>query len=198
MKLFLVFFLVLSISTDGQNALAQNLSKLSADSVNIHAMVQKQISLALKKNTESKIISLPNVEEKLKVLVDNKNPVQAEPRQTFFNFILSQPLHYKLFTIGSFLIIFFIVLRRILTNLNRKSISALKNKIGMMREEKIGGGKQNLKLAGIRKTLKEKIEIFKRSEKHLSNRAKQLNVAKGELILAAKLKILEVEKMQGA
>ena len=68
----------------------------------------------------------------------------------------------------------------------------------MMREEKIGSGKQNPKLIRIRKALKDKIEIFKRSEKQLSKTARQLNVAKGELMLAAKLKILEVEKMQGA
>ncbi|MBI5730129.1 MAG: hypothetical protein HY963_03235 [Ignavibacteriales bacterium] len=198
MKVFLVLFLVISISINGQNAATQNLLELSGDSVNIRAMVQKQINFALEKRTESKIGSLPALEEKIKVLADKMNQAQAEPRPTFFNFLLSQPLYYKLFATGSFLILFFFVLKRILTNLNRKSISSLKNNIGMMREEKIGGGKQNPKLVRIRKALKEKIEIFMRSEKHLSKTAKQLNVAKGELMLAAKLKILEVEKMQGA
>ena len=47
MKTFLVLFLVLSISVKGQNAATQNLSELSGDSVNIHAMVQKEISIIL-------------------------------------------------------------------------------------------------------------------------------------------------------
>jgi len=197
MKQFLFFFLVLSISINCQSTKTKNLSDLSADSVDVHAMVQKQIILAMEKHTESKIDLLPDSQEKIKVPPDNVSPSYSESKPAFLNFLFSQPLHYQLFTFGSFLILLYIALKRVLTNLRRKSVNTLTSKIEMMKEEKVGGGKLNPKLARIRKTLKEKIEIFKRSEKQMSKTAKQLNVSKGELILAAKLKMMEVENMQG-
>ncbi|MDP2037823.1 MAG: hypothetical protein Q8L04_10605, partial [Ignavibacteria bacterium] len=72
---------------------------------------------------------------------------------------------------------------------------ALKKKIGLMREEKVGGSKENPKLAKTRRVLKENFELLKQTDGQIGKRARQLNLSKGELLLAARLKLYEVGKM---
>ena len=198
MKIFLVSLLFFSISILGQTNLRKNQPEATADSIDIRAMVQKQINLALEKRVEPKISPLPTLKEKIEVPAESNNVIKEQSNQAFFSFLLNQPIHYQIFFICSFLVLLFFVVRRILAKVNRNSFNVLKANIKMMQEEKIGSAEQKPKLAKIRKALREKIEIFKQSEKQLSKKAKQLNVAKGELMLAAKMKLLEVEKMQGA
>ena len=64
-----------------------------------------------------------------------------------------------------------------------------------MREERVGGSKENPKLAKTRRVLKENLELFKQSDGQIGKRARQLNLSKGELLLAARLKLYEVGKM---
>ena len=43
--------------------------------------------------------------------------------------------------------------------------------------------------------LSENLELFKQSDGQIGKRARQLNLSKGELLLAARLKLYEVGKM---
>ena len=76
----------------------------------------------------------------------------------------------------------------------RKSNQAQKEKIQLLREEKIKLSPLP-KLQFLRRTLRNSELVLKGSEKHISRTAKNLKISKGELFLAARLKLFEVGKM---
>jgi len=106
------------------------------------------------------------------------------------------PLEYKLFASASFIVILFILLRRLIINKDRRSLRLLKEKIEKMRQEKVGGSKEDHKLMKARKILKSNLEIFNGSDIQLNKIARRKKLSKGELRLAARLRFLEVKKMQ--
>ena len=64
----------------------------------------------------------------------------------------------------------------------------------MLREERVVS-QENPKLANSRLQLKDNITVLNATEKEISKAAKDLNIAKGELLLAARLNLLEVGKI---
>lgn len=168
------------------------LKSVSKDSVNIRALVQKQIDDARTKKVESSV--KPVMQAKIEVPV-MKNLQPKETANSLVNYLMTQPVQYKIYEVVSLAIICFVLLRRVIGNWGRKSKKNLKIKIGLMREEKVGGTKMNPKLAKIRKVLKNNLEIFKQDDQQMAKTARQLNVSQGELLLAARLKLFEMKKM---
>ena len=180
---------------------ADTIAYTSKDSVDIHAIVEKQIAAARERALNEKLNPKPVVAEAKKEIVVAKT-VKKEITTTkqatanpLITFILDQPWQYTVFALVSFFIIGFVLARRVIVSFTRSSKNALKQKIGMMREEKVGGSKSNPKLAKTRKMLKDNLEIFQQANTQIDKKAKQMNLAKGELLLAARLKLYEVGKM---
>ena len=143
------------------------------------------------------VVSVPaaqKAEVKITVPVMEEKPTVAES-SFFFSFFAKLPFQYQLFILVSSGIVGFVIVRRIISTIAKNSNRNLKNRIGMMREEKVGGAKVNPKLLKIRKMLKDNLDIFKQNEKHLAKTARELNVSQGELLLAARLKFHEMKKM---
>lgn len=82
-------------------------------------------------------------------------------------------------------------IRRI--KLGRKSLKGLKNNINLMREEKIIKPADK-KLSQLRSKLKKSTEQLGSLDEAVSLTAKNLNIAKGELMLAAKIKSFELSQ----
>ncbi len=190
--------IIVLISTIGSAQKADTTAFASKDSIDLHALVDKQIAAAIEKQLQEKlnpkpIVVVTNVVEKPAKIEKGKSAqANANP---FFDFIMTQPWQYKTFALISVIILGFVFIRRFILSFTRTSTKALKKKIGLMREERVGGSKENPKLAKTRRVLKENLELFKQSDGQIGKRARQLNLSKGELLLAARLKLYEVGKM---
>lgn len=192
MKKVTVFMLILTSLIAAQGV--KELNSVSTDSIDIRALVQQQIENARNKKSEVFIPVKQEVVEAIPAPVVTEKPKAAQSDSPFA-FFLNQPAQYKFYEIVSLVIIGFVVIRRVLSNADKKTRKDLKAKIGMMRDEKVSGIKIDPKLQKIRKVLKDKLDIFKQSEKHLARTARELNVSQGELLLAARLKYYEMKKL---
>lgn len=188
-----VFFIVLisaSLLTAQKSAVDSSAIETAKDSICISDLVQKQIDLAIEKQslqnapvvTEAKINLVP------KVAVP---PLVNDP---FSNFIKTLPLHIQIFISASFLILLLLLIRRAVLSVKRRSMRTLKDKISSIRQERVFP-KENSKLNEKRRKLKNSKSIFDTTEFHISKLAKKLNIAKGELLLASRLKQYEIGKM---
>lgn len=191
--LFTVIIFCFVVTAKGQSA--DSLLNAAGDSIDIHAMVQKQIDEARRKQSLALSVPVPLAGTQRDIAVET-----AEPKSTDANVLLVLftriPFIYKAYAAISFLIMLFILVKRYISRFNSKSLSSLKERIGLMREEKIGGSKSDAKLIESRKVLKNNPAVFEVTEKQLSKAARKMNLSKGELILAARLKFFEVKKMQ--
>jgi hypothetical protein len=188
-----VLFMLLVVGSLATAQIEDESKTASTDSVNVRAMVKKQIEDARAKKTN--VYANKPVEEARVTLPVVKNiSVQESPNSTM-TILMNQPVQYKIFGVLSLVIIGFVLIRRTIMNFGKSSKRNLKVKIGLMREEKVGGAKANPKMMKIRKVLKDNLDIFKQNDQQLAKTARQLNVSQGELLLAARLKFFEMKKM---
>jgi len=195
-KLIAAFVLASTLSFSQSIDLEQ---KAATDSIDLQALVAKQMAAAIERQLEEKLnpgteVKQIAIEPNTIKKVDEREKekiIQAEA-SPFLSSLLAIPWQYKAFALFSVVILFFVFTRRIVLSFTRKSKKALKKKIGMMREEKVGGSKSNPKLAKTRMSLKDNLEMLKQNDRQVSKKAKQLNISKGELLLAARLKLYEV------
>ncbi len=174
---------------------------VSTDSIDLQSVVAKQMAVAIEKQLQDKlnpkpVDTYPAVEtKKIESVVEKQKekPAHAE-MLPFLSMLSTIPWQYKIFALVSIVIMGFVFTRRIVLTITRSSKKALKKKIGLMREEKVGGSKNNPKLVKVRKTLKDNLDILKHNDRQVSRKAKQLNISKGELLLATRLKLYEVGK----
>ncbi|MFZ5947790.1 MAG: hypothetical protein ACOYU5_07455 [Stygiobacter sp.] len=192
MKNCLIAILLLVSSNYAQSIDTLNFS--STDSVDIQAIVQEQIKDALKKKSlvHDNEIQAGKVSLEIKS-VNKTNNADLNLLSKHFNKL---PLQYKIYFTLSVLIISFVLIKRTILQFKRKSTKKFKERITHLREEKIGGSIVNNKKKQIRLKLKDNPITFKQNEKEIALSAKQLNISKGELLLAARLKLLEVSKAQ--
>jgi hypothetical protein len=190
-RAIIIIFLFVSLANAQK---PDTLKSAGTESIDVRAMVQKQIENARNKKAEAVSVASLQLPENIKVPAITEKPVTANSN-FIFSFFVNLPFHYQLFILMSFGIVGFVVVNRIIATINKAANKNLKNRIGMMREEKVGGAKANPKLQKSRKLLKDNLEIFKQSEKHLAKTARELNIAQGELLLAARLKFYEMKKM---
>lgn len=200
MKKTIALFVFISTICMAQTA-ADTIAFTPKDSIDIQAIVEKQIAAARERALNEKLNPKPVIAETKKEIVAAKtakkeiNVTKQATANPFITFISAQPWQYTVFALASFFIVGFVLARRIIVSFTRSSKKVLKQKIGMMREEKVGGSKSNPKLAKTRKMLKDNLEIFQQANMQIDKKAKQMNLAKGELLLAARLKLYEVGKM---
>ena len=183
----LFFFVLISASLlMAQSNSADSSTAVQAQgSVSLSDLVKQQINIAKEKQSVQ-TTPVVNVTAKEEVI----QPVNEEKP----GFLASRPLHVKIFLAGSIVILFAFSFRRTLLALKKRSTLTLKNKIALLREEKVIA-KTNPKLENARKKLRDNKSIFDVSEKHISKVAKELNVAKGELLLASRIKLFEIGKI---
>ena len=191
--LFTAIIFCFVMTAKGQSA--DSLLNAAGDSIDIHAMVQKQIDEARRKQSLALSIPVPLAEMQRDIAVETAETKSADANVLLVLFTRI-PFIYKAYAAISFLIVLFILVRRYISRFNSKSLSSLKERIGLMREEKIGGSKSDAKLVKSRKILRSNPAVFKVTEEQLSKAARKMNLSKGELILAARLKFFEVKEMQ--
>lgn len=163
---------------------------ITQDSVCISDLVQQQITKAREKQSQQ---TTPYVSE-AKINIVPKVVAAPALNDLVFNYVRTLPGHILLFVAISFLILFVLLIHRGILAIKRRSSRTLKDKISSIREEKVFA-KENSRLNDERKNLKNRNSIFNASEKHISDLAKKLNIAKGELILASRLKLFQIGKM---
>jgi hypothetical protein len=168
------------------------LPKNSSDTVKISDLVEKQIASAREKQLQSQFYKSDSVRPTISVI--EKSNFEQIPVVTGNSSILNQPLHVQLFGICSIAVILFVLIRRVGFIYKRSSRLSQKKNIQMLREEKITSSPLP-KLQYSRRNLRNSELVLKGSEKHISRTAKDLKIAKGELVLAARLKLFEVGKM---
>lgn len=192
MKNYLIALLFFVSSNYAQSI--DTLKFASNDSVDIQEIVQKQIKEALKK----KSLVHDNILQAKKVSLETEsvNETNKAELNLFSNYLNQLPLQYKIFLTISILIILFVLGRRSFLQFKRKSTKKFKERIALLREEKIGGSILNNKKRQIRLKLKDNPVTLRQTDNEIANNAKQLNISKGELLLAARLKLLEVSRAQ--
>ncbi len=195
MKKLLLVGLIFSFYLTAKSQSADTLPTSAGDSIDIHALVQKQIDKASKK--QSLVIENPTTEAEKQLNTTVEMPgLQLSGNSADHVLFSNLPLEYKLFASASFAVILFIFLRRVIIKVNRRSLRLLKEKIEKMRGERIGSSKGSNKQMKARKILKSNPAIFNEPDIQLNKIARRMNLSKGELHLATRLRSLEVKKMQ--
>jgi hypothetical protein len=172
-------------------------SALVLDSVNIREMVQQQIVAAKKKMLEGKATTPQVLNSNLKkVLKENDNEKSFNILETIKVFIAKSNEDFaRVILLGgsTFLVFGTVLIRRI--KIKKRSISRRKlvKNINSIREEKIVL-KDDPKLKNVRTKLKNNPEHYS-EENSFDVTAKELNISKGELLLAAKIKSYELSKI---
>lgn len=164
---------------------------LQGDSIDVKSLVEQQILAAkIKMGNESKSENQINDPYKLNV----SNVPDYKPKKTLLQLFLNLSFEVKIFLIFSVLLFSLVAVRRLVLRIQKKEGMILRNKIKMLREEKIPDRVYDKKTK-TRRELIHKIPVKKISEKHITKKAKELKISKGEILLAARLKYLEYEKM---
>ena len=193
MKKICVAIIFLSSILFAQTAAVDSLTNASLkDSLQISEMIKQQIENA----KEKRAASINNPENYIKKNAQLQAMVSAQPvkQNNLKSFLQNLPNHIKIFVAIAVGILFTIIMRRTLLKLTRKTRQSLRAKIEMLREERVVS-QENPKLANSRLQLKDNITVLNATEKEISKAAKDLNIAKGELLLAARLNLLEVGKI---
>ena len=193
MKKICVMMIFLSSILFAQTAAVDSLTNASLkDSLQISEMIKQQIENA----KEKRAASINNPENYIKKNAQLQAMVSAQPvkQNNLKSFLQNLPNHIKIFVAIAVGILFTIIMRRTLLKLTRKTRQSLRAKIEMLREERVVS-QENPKLANSRLQLKDNITVLNATEKEISKAAKDLNIAKGELLLAARLNLLEVGKI---
>ncbi len=198
MRKYLITILLFLSTTYSQTI--DTLNFASNDSIDIRGLVQNQIKDALKKKSFTQQSALQSESYKSKSTLGvskiNLKTTNDAKMNLFPQLFTRLPFQYKIFLSLSSVIVLYVLVRRFLLQFKRKSTKKFKERIALLREEKIGGSIINNKKRQIRIKLKDNPIALKQNEHEISINAKQLNISKGELLLAARLKLLEVSKAQ--
>lgn len=169
---------------------------LSKDTINISKIVEQQILAAkLKMESESK---KNNISTNSNTLAVNEVSENIKPKKTITQLFFNLSFEVKIILIFSSFLFTFVAIRRIVIKNQRKERAELKKKISLLREEKVplqkawNSTKIDEKKSKSRRELIHELPVKKLSEKNISKKAKELNISKGELLLAARLKYLEL------
>jgi hypothetical protein len=170
------------------------------DTINISALVAKQIEEARKKAAGQEIFIDEKTPQKdntanvnipvISIPVSNVKKVESN---RIFEFLSSLSINIKIFIAVSITIIIGVAFRRLTLKLKKKIGTSLKKKIAMIREEKVVI-KKDRKLSKVRKALRKIKMIENISENNIELMARELSISKGEVLLAAKLKKFEYGK----
>ena len=223
MKYFLSAFLlsVFTLTAYGENSIKipeeflssisnSSTSNVSAapDSVDIRQMVEEQISAIkirqLEEAKKSENITEKKSGEKSETSLTSKDENRSD---LFYTSLVStleriktsllslDVLNNKFSILGFATILIFsvVIIRRKILSRQKDNKNSLKENIRLLREEK-AVKKLNPKLTDVRNSLIRDSLTFANPKAGISKIAKELNIAKGEILLAAKLKSHELNK----
>ncbi len=172
---------------------ANDSSMSSADSVNISQLVAAQIQQARDRQLSAQAVTAAN-QTKLPQVKTIKT-VQAVSGNSPIVFQISYDTMMKILILGSasVMAVLVVFIRRKRYNKKFNAKKSFKDNIKSLREEKLFV-KNNPKLSEVRNKLGSSPSIYNYSKEGVSNAARDLNISKGEILLAAKIKAHELSK----
>ncbi len=222
MRYILFFFLICSFVTSdfGQNK-SDTISKIksisdtsrttdthtSVDSINIKQIVEGQIRAIKEKQlwkTKKQIIvtalknetTQPEIKKGLNNIWSNfvQNtlaPFFAKIQNVIF---YSEGISNQLSILGiaSLITFLIVIIRRKIINKKPLRKNGLKDSIRLLREERVGN-KVDINLKGIRNRLVNNTLTYRNTKAGITKVAKEMNISKGEVLLAAKIKSYELD-----
>ncbi len=160
------------------------------DTINVRSLVEQQILAAkLKMQKES-----TNHDSNNSYNMNVSEVPNFKPKKTLIQLFLNLSFEIKILLIFSIFLFSLVAIRRIVLRIQHKEGIELRNKIKLLREEKVPSKVEDKKSKS-RRELIHNLPVKKLSEKNITKKAKELKISKGELMLAARLKYLEYEKL---
>jgi hypothetical protein len=185
----LILLYGLPVRAQSDSLLLQTENEITAeDSVNVRELVARQILMAKIKN-EKKAIKEPDIIQTAPEY-ENEAPVVIKKKKSVYQLFVDLPFNVKLLISFSAFLFALIFIRRAVLKAQQKARKKLKINIGMMREEKLQPT-TDIRRSKFRKELLSNPVINKLNDKNINKKAKELKVAQGELMLAARLKYYE-------
>jgi len=163
---------------------------ISEDTINVRSLVEQQILAAKLKMQKESINNDSNNAYKMNV----SEVPNFKPKKTLVQLFLNLSFEVKVLLIFSIFLFTLIAMRRIVLRIKIKEGIELRNKIKLLREERVPSRVDDKKSKS-RRELIHNLPVKKLSEKNITKKAKELKISKGELMLAARLKYLEYEKI---
>jgi hypothetical protein len=164
-----------------------------ADSINISQIVAAQIKQAHKKMLSEQSKSSAAETQTVKYNTTETNTHSFITLPAVFNSLSTTITKVSILASASFIAAFIVIVRRKKNNKIFRSKKALKDNIKLLREERIFV-KRNSKMSDVRNKLKNNPSLYGQSKEAFSQRAKELNISQGEILLAAKIKAHELSK----
>ncbi len=164
------------------------------DSIKISDIVKQQVEEAKLKAQQKEEGYQKSEQYQARIIPVNITVPKKILRKNSFDFLGSISIEVKIFILISFLLILLVLTRRFFINLKKKVKNELKKKIAFIREENVVVKKDRKKIR-IRKLIARDKKLVHMTEKNMTRKAKELEISKGELMLAARLKFLEYGKM---
>lgn len=192
-KYFFVTILSVCSLLNAQDMLIDSCA-VDPDTICVNEMVLQQIEAAqIKQDSLNKIIASASFISMVKnAETTDHTEKPANTHSTILGSIIGLPIQYQIFITISFAIVTFIIIRRTVLIFKKRSNKALKERIKVLREEKLIR-MENPKLQSSRKKLRS--SVIDGAAKNISKIAKDLNIAKGEVLLASRLKFFEAGKI---
>lgn len=164
------------------------------DTVNISRIVQAQIEEAKAKAMQEEhkpvVKENPVAVSSISVPVANLKGTEKHGLFSFFGTLKPEVI---VFTIISSLLIASVLLRRIVISSKKKMKNSIKQKIAMIREENVIL-KPDRKRRKVRLLLRKNKFVEKIASGNINSKARELEISKGEILLASRIKILEYGK----
>ncbi|MDH7604764.1 MAG: hypothetical protein QHH13_07690 [Melioribacter sp.] len=163
---------------------------ITEDTINVRRLVEQQILAAKLKMQKESISNDSNNSYKLNV----SEVPNFKPKKTLIQLFQNLSFEVKFLLIFSIFLFTLIAIRRIVLRIKIKEGIELRNKIKLLREERVPSRIEDKKSKSRRELIHD-LPVKKLSEKNITKKAKELKISKGELMLAARLKYLEYEKI---
>ncbi|HOI28405.1 MAG TPA: hypothetical protein PLZ15_01500 [Melioribacteraceae bacterium] len=196
-KILITVFLFLAGVNSAQvniDSVLSSINYLEPDSVNISKIVQAQIESAKLKaiQDELKPVENKNTEEtgRISIPVMNIKKTEKPGLIDYFNSLKPEVI---IFISVSALLIVAVISRRIAIGAKKKVKNSFKQKIAMIREENLIL-KPDRKRRKVRLLLRKNKFVEKLAGQNISSQARELEISKGEILLASRIKILEYGK----
>lgn len=196
-KILLIVFLFLTGVTSAQvniDSVLSSINYMEPDSVNISEIVQAQIESAKLKAMQDQLKPVENKDSektgRISIPVTNIKKTEESALTEYFNSLKPEVI---VFIIISAALIVAVISRRIVIGAKKKVKNSIKQKIAMIREENVIL-KPDRKRRKVRLLLRKNKFIEKLSGSNISSQARELEISKGEILLASRIKILEYGK----
>ncbi len=185
MRFWLIIFFIGLIINAG---FSQDYSEKTSDSVDVRALVQSQVDIAREKEKEDQLKN-EKINDKIAV---------KENKEVSNNLSSFEPFSNTIFIKSGVIILFagfifsFVLLRRKRSNSKKDFNKIFKENINLIRSEKLMSREEDPALNDLRNRL---VKWEAPTSRSISSKAKALQISKGELILAAKIKSYQLAQI---